>query len=137
MNLNAHLDFNGNCEEAFRVYEDCLGGSVTTLVRYGTSPLAATFPDLADKVLHATLVLGDDRLTGVDLAPTHYRAPQGFSIQLNLTSPADAQRIYHTLSPGGQIKMPLQKTFWAELFAVFHDRFGIPWEINCSGKASS
>ena len=106
------------------------------LLTYGASPLAATYPELADKVVHATLMLGENRLTGVDLAPALYREPQGFTLQLHLTDVTDAQRIYNTLSPGGTIKLPLQKTFWAELFAVFTDRFGTPWEINCSGKPS-
>ncbi len=134
MNLSPHIDYNGQCAQAFRLYEQCLGGRITTLVTYGASPLASTYPELADKVVHASLQVGEQRLTGVDLAPAQYKKPTGFTIQLNLDDVDQARRIYATLSPEGTIKMPLQKTFWAELFAVFTDRFGTPWEINCSGK---
>ena len=134
MHFNAHIDYNGQCEEAFRLYEACLGGRITFLQTYGASPLAATYPQLADKVLHATLIVGHSRLTGVDLAPERYRQPAGFTIQLNLDNPDDARRIFDALSPDSRIHMPLQKTYWAELFAVFTDRFGTPWELNC-GRA--
>lgn len=87
---------------------------------------------MADKILHATLQLEGGRITGVDTLPVEYKKPQGFALQLNLSSPEDAQRIYAALTPEGEIGMPLQKTFWSELFAVFTDRFGTPWEINCS-----
>ena len=137
MNFNIHLSFNGNCEEAFRSYAACLGGEITALVTYGVSPLAAQYPELADRILHATLMVGQNRLSGVDVSPSRYEKPGGFTIQLNLDSVDDATRIYEALAVDGKLVMPLQKTFWAALFGVLTDRFGTPWEINCSGTSSA
>lgn len=135
MRLITHIVFNGQCEAAFKVYAECLGGEITFLLTYAESPMAASAPDLADKIVHATLKLGDQTLTGVDVSAAAYEAPRGFNLQLNLNDAGDAQRIFETLAEGGEVRMPLQKTFWAEHFAVLVDRFGVPWEINCGPGA--
>jgi PhnB protein len=132
MRFNTHLIFNGQCEEAFKLYEECLGGEITLMLKYGNSPMAqSTPPDLRDKIVHANLNVGDQRLTGVDVPSTNYEKPRGFSVQLNIEGSADAQRIFDILAEGGNVVMPLQKTFWAAHYAVLTDRFGTPWEINC------
>lgn len=130
MRVNAHLTFNGNCEAAFRLYEQCLSAEITFLLTYGASALAESYPGLEDKIFHATLKLADQTLTGVDVAPASYGKPQGFALQLNIGRDEDAQRVFDTLSEGGIVELPLQKTFWAEHYALFKDRFGTPWEIN-------
>ena len=132
MRVNAHLTFDGQCEAAFRMYEECLGGEITMLLKYGSSPLAADTPELEDKVVHATLKIGDGTLTGADVSSSDYEKPQGFAVQLNLDSPSDAQHIFDTLREGGTVRIPLQKVFWAEHYAILTDRFGIPWEVNCA-----
>ena len=132
MVLDTQIDFPGSCEEAFRLYERCLGGKITLMLTYGGSPVAARHPEMANKIVHATLALGASTLAGVDVSPAQYKPPQGFSLLLNLDSPQDARRIFATLSEGGNVLVPLQPTFWAELHAVFHDRFGTPWKVNCS-----
>jgi PhnB protein len=135
MRFNAHLSFNGQCEEAFQLYKQCLGGEITLMLTYGNSPTASSFPGLEDKISHATLKLGDQVLTGADVPPNSYEKPQGFAIQLNIDDPNEAEQIFNTLSEGGTIQLPLQQTFWAERYGMVTDRFGTPWEINC-GKAS-
>jgi PhnB protein len=135
MRFNAHLSFNGQCEEAFQLYKQCLGGEITLMLTYGDSPTASSFPGLEDKIFHATLKLGDQVLTGADVPPSSYEKPQGFAIQLNIDNPNEAEQIFNTLSEGGTIQLPLQQTFWAERYGMATDRFGTPWEINC-GKAS-
>jgi PhnB protein len=135
MQLCPHLSFNGECEAAFQFYARCLGGTITMMLKYGESPVAATHPAMADKVLHATLQLDDQRLTGADVASDRYERPQGFALQLNISDPSEAERIFHALAEGGRVQYALQETFWAERYGMVTDAFGIPWEINC-GKAA-
>lgn len=87
--------------------------------------------DQKNNVMHATLRLGDQVIMGADAAPHHYEKPQGFSISINVKDVKEAERIFNELSGGGSVRMPLQKTFWAERFGMFTDRFDIPWMINC------
>ena len=135
MRLNPHLSYNGQCGEAFRFYERSLGGKIVLMMTYGDSPLASqTPPAWHDRVIHATLSLGDDVLTGADAFPDRYRKPRGFSVLLNIGAPAEAERIFATLAENGAVQMPLQETFWAQRFGMLTDRFGIPWMINC-GKS--
>lgn len=125
-----HLWFDGQCEAAFGFYHRLLGGELTTMMKYGDSPLAGTVePRWRDRILHATLRLGDQELLGADVMPKDYARPQGFYALLSLRGLAEAQRVFDALADGGKIGMPLQKTFWSEGFGVVTDRFGVPWEI--------
>jgi len=130
MRVNAKLAFNGTCEAAFKMYAECFNAEITFMLTYGASPVAETYPGLEDKIFHATLNLANQTLTGADVAAGSYVWPQGFSLQLNVAREEDAQRVFAMLSEGGAVHMPLQKTFWAEHYAVVTDRFGTPWEIN-------
>ncbi len=132
MQLNSHLLFNGQCEAAFKFYEQVLGGKIETLMTHAGTPAENQVPaEWRDKILHATIRIGDQTLMGADAPPQHYTTPQGFSVALHMTDPAEAERIYKALSENGTVKMPLQQTFWAIRFAMLVDRFGIPWMINC------
>jgi PhnB protein len=131
MQVNPYLSFKGGCEEAFALYARCFGGTVGELFRYGGSPLAGDVPpDWSKKVMHGSVTIADRVLMGADMAPQHYEAPKGFSLSIHLTSTADAERIFGELAKDGQVRMPLEKTFWAERFGTCVDRFGIPWTIN-------
>ena len=133
MRFNTHLLFDGRCEAAFRLYAECLRGEIRLMMPYGSSPLASTCsPELRDKIVHATLKVGDQTLTGADVASDAYERPRGFAVQLNLDNPDEARRIFGLLAQGGEVGMPLQETFWAQQYAVLTDRFGTPWEINCA-----
>lgn len=132
MKLSFHLSFKGQCEEAFRFYERSLGGKVLGMLTYGDSPMAGQVsPQLRDKIVHASMTIGDAVLAGADSSPEDYQQPQGFSVLLSVDNPADAERIFHALAENGAVRMPLQKTFWSPAFAVLTDQFGIPWEISC------
>ena len=132
MQVNPYLSFKGDCEAAFQLYERCLGGKPGAVFRYGGSPMADQVPaDWQDKVMHASLTIGNQVLMGGDVAPGQYEEPKGFSLSIGLNSTADAERIFHELASGGRIVMPLVKTFWAALFGMVVDGFGIPWLINC------
>lgn len=132
MRFNAHISYNGECEAAFEFYRDCFGGEITLMMRYDSVPNAAADPELRDKIVHATLKVGDQILTGADVLPEAYESPTGFAMQINISDPEEARRIYELLAAGATIAMPLQKTFWAASYAVLTDRFGTPWEINCA-----
>ena len=136
MHLNPHLAFNGQCEEAFKFYEHCLGGNIQTMMTWGESPMADQVPsELRDRIIHATLIVGDSALGGGDVPPDRYEEPRGLSVTINITDTADAERIFRALSEDGTVTMPLQQTFWAARCGMVVDRFGIPWMINCGQAA--
>jgi PhnB protein len=124
------LVFNGECDAAFALYQQCLGGTVTFRLTWGDSPMAAP-PEWRDKILHATLTIGSTAISGGDVLSGNYEHPQGFQLQLNLDDAAAAERIFAQLADGGRVTVPMQETFWAKRFGQVVDRFGIPWAINC------
>ena len=135
MRLNAHLNFNGQCAEAVKFYQQALGARVQMMMTYGETPMADhVSPDWRDKIIHATLVVGDTELGAADAPPGYYEKPAGFAVAIQINDPAEAERIFQSLSENGTVTMPIQETFWAARFGMLVDRFGIPWMINC-GKA--
>jgi PhnB protein len=136
MELNPYLQFDGTCAEAFRFYEQCLGGKVLMMMTAGESPMAAHLPpDRQDMIIHARLAVGDRLLMGSDAMGGSYTAPSGFNVTLMPEQPAEADRLFAALAEGGTISMPLQETFWAVRFGMLVDRFGTPWMINCERPA--
>ena len=136
MQLNPYLSFSGQCEEAFKFYQQCFGGNIQTKMTWGDSPMADQVPaEWRDKVIHATLIVGDTALLGSDAPPDRYEKPRGFSVTIQIDEPAEAERIFHALAEGGTVQMPIQQTFWAALFGMCVDRFGIPWMVNCGQPA--
>jgi PhnB protein len=136
MQINPYLLFNGQCGAAFKLYEKVLGGRIVSMQTHGDSPMADKVPaDWRDKVLHALLTVGDAVLMGSDAPPPHYEKPQGFSVSIQLTDPAEADRIFHALAENGTVKMPIGETFWAARFGMLVDQFGIPWIVNCEKAA--
>jgi PhnB protein len=126
------LVFNGECDAAFTLYQQCLGGTLTFRLTWGDSPMADQAPaKWRDKILQATLTVGDTAISGGDVLPGQYERPQGFQLQINLDDAAAAERIFAQLADGGRVTTPLQKTFWAQRFGAVVDRFGVPWGINC------
>ena len=132
MQLNPYLNFNGQCETAFKFYEQCLGGKIEAKMTYGESPMAEqTPPEWRDKIMHASLIVSDKVLMGADSPPERYEEPKGLSVLLGIDAPAEAERVFHALAENGTVQMPIQETFWAARFGMVVDRFGIPWMINC------
>jgi PhnB protein len=135
MQMNPYLSFKGDCEVAFKFYEQSLGAQPGALFRYAASPMASEVPpDWSNKVMHGSVTLGGQVLMGGDVAPDHYEEPRGFSLSLQIPSTAEAERIFHELARDGRVVMPLEKTFWATRFGMVVDRFGIPWLINCEAS---
>ena len=131
MELSTHLNFDGQCAEAFKFYERCLGGKLVALMTHGESPMKDQVPaEWRDKVIHARLEVGKDALMGCDAPPTHYARPQGSSVSVTFDAPADAERVFGALADRGKVTMPFQKTFWSQGFGMLVDRFGVPWMVN-------
>lgn len=136
MHVNAYLHFDGQCAEAFKFYEQCLGGKIEALLAHEGTPAAKCVPDeWRKKIMHARLVVGDQALMGCDAPPEHYRKPAGFSVSLDVKEPREAERIFQELAKNGSVQMPIQETFWAVRFGMTVDRFGVPWIINCATAA--
>jgi PhnB protein len=133
MQLNPYLYFNGDCAVAFKVYEQLLGGKVEAMMPHAGTPAETAVPkEWGEKIIHASMTVGDFVLMASDAPPGHYHAPQGFSVSLQVQTPAEAERIFQGLAEGGKVTMPLEKTFFAARFGMLTDRFGIPWMINCA-----
>ena len=98
MKLNPYLNFNGQCAEAFKFYEKCLGGKIVMLQTHGESPMKDQVPpDWQDMVLHVRLEVGDDVLMGSDAPPQSYVAPQGLYVSISVATPADAERVFNAI----------------------------------------
>ncbi len=136
MQLNPYLNFNGQCEAAFKFYEQCFGAKITSMIPHeGTPAESQVPPGWRNKIMHASLTVGDRVLMGADAPPDHYLEPKGFSVMLGLKDLADAERVFQALAENGKVRMPLQKTFWSIGFGMLVDKFGIPWMINCEQPA--
>ncbi len=133
MQMSPYLLFNGQCEAAFKAYAECLGGKIEAMIPHAGSPAEQQVPaEWRNKILHARLTVGNEVLMGSDAPPGRYEEPKGFSVSLEVKDPAEADRIFNALAENGSVRMPIQKTFWAERFGMLVDRFGTPWMINCS-----
>ena len=138
MEMTAYLSFKGDCEAAFKFYEQCLGAQPGAIFRYAGSPMAGQVPpDWSDKVMHASLTVGGQAIMAADVMPDQYEEPKAFSLSLQMKSVEDAERIFRGLATEGRVVMQLEKTFWADRFGMVVDRFGIPWLINCEGASQS
>ncbi len=131
MQINPYLNFNGNCEEAFTFYERCLRGKIVAIHRFEGSPMAEHVPAGSNLIMHIRLEVKGQALLGSDATPDRYHKPTGMYVSLQIDEPGEAERLFHEMAEGGRVEMPIQKTFWATRFAMFEDRFGIPWLINC------
>jgi PhnB protein len=132
MQINPYLAFDGQCKRAFQFYAKCLHGEIVFMMTNGESPMASQMPpEQHDRVMHASLKVGEEMLAGADAPPEHYRKPQGFCVSLDIKDPAEAERVFGALSENGTVQMPLQETFWAQRFGMFIDQFSIPWMVNC------
>ena len=134
MRLNTYLVFNGQCEAAFKFYEQCLGGKIVGMFTHAGTPAAEQVPpEWFGKIMHASLKVGDDLLMGYDAPPDRYKGAHGFSVNIAVEQPAEAERIFQALSENGKVHMPIAQTFWAERFGMLVDQFGVPWMVNCEG----
>ena len=136
MQISPYLNFNGDCEVAFKFYAQCLGGKIAAMMTHKGTPMEAhTPPEWHAKILHARLDIGDAVLMGSDAPPGRYERPKGLTVSLVLDDVVEADRIFAALAEGGSVQMAIQETFWAARFGMLVDKFAIPWMINCNRPA--
>jgi PhnB protein len=107
MKIDPYLNFNGQCAEAFQLYERVLGGTIEGMMTH----------------------VGDQVLMGCDAPPDYYAKPQGAHVTITVKTAAEAERIFHGLADKGTVTMPIATTFWSPRFGMLTDRFGTPWMI--------
>jgi PhnB protein len=131
MKLNPYANFAGTCEEAFRYYEEHLGGKRTFTMRWKEMPVENASqhipPGMEEKILHASIDLGKSRLQGADV-PGADRMRSAY-LTLSVETDAEAERIYDALADGGQVLMKMNSTFFATRFGQVRDRFGVNWMV--------
>lgn len=128
MKMNTYVNFAGNCAEAFRYYEQHLGGEVRMIMTHGQAPdQARVDADWKDAVLHARITIGGTDLLGADVPGAE--PMRSAYLTLAVDSDSEAERIYAALSDGGRVLMAMTDTFFASRFAQVRDRFGMNWMI--------
>jgi PhnB protein len=132
--IQPYLFFNGRCEEALDFYQRTLGAEVKFMMRYKDSPEPmppGSVPQgLEDKVMHVSFEVRGSPLMASDGDCSGTPEFKGFSLSLTGSDVNDAQRLFAALADGGTVTMPLAKTFWAPLFGMVTDRFGVSWMID-------
>jgi PhnB protein len=130
--LANYLFFGGQCAQAMRFYERTLGGKLEALMTFADAPEQPPNcpPSAMDRVMHASLRIGDRTLMASDLPPNmEARTMSGFNLSLTYDSVEEARRIFDALAQGGTVQMPIGPTFFAEAFGVLVDQFGTPWMV--------
>ena len=133
MQIQPYLFFDGRCDEAIEFYRGALGAEVTMLMRFKDCPdpaqKAMMAPGIDDKVMHACLRIGDATVLASDGQCKGQMAPQGFALTITASDDAEATRLFNALGKGGQVQMPMGKTFFASSFGMLADRFGVAWMV--------
>jgi PhnB protein len=127
MRLDVYVNYRGNCEQAFRFYEQQLGGRIGGIVRHGEQPNPSMPADWQEKVLHARIEFGTTVLMGADIPQAE--PMRSAYLTLSLDSEEAAERVYAVLADGGQIFMKMEQTPFANRFAMLRDRFGTSWML--------
>lgn len=136
--VNVYLNFDGNCEEAFNFYKSVFGGEFSYIGRFKDMPPSEEGNGISeaegDRIMHVglpiskeTALMGSD--TGGEWASS-YKQGNNFSVSINTDSQQEADRLFNGLSEGGQVIMPMNKTFWGDYFGMFADKFGINWMVS-------
>jgi PhnB protein len=135
MKMSVHLNFGGNCAEAFAFYQKVFKADIPFSMTYGQAPQGAPVPpDWGDKVMHTSIPLGEGMLMGCDAPPNRSKPIGGFQISVESKDQAEVKRIFDVLAEGGSVQMPLDKTFWSPLFGMCTDKFGVAWMVGAPGE---
>jgi PhnB protein len=136
LGIQPYLFFGGRCEEAIEFYRKALGAEVERQVRFKEAPEPqAGMPEcFEDKIMHATLRIGDTLLMASDGMCDGKANFDGFSLSITVADEAEAERVFAALSEGGLVTMPLEKTFWAPKYGMLQDRFGVGWMVSVMHK---
>lgn len=130
MQVEPYLSFEGRCEEAINFYKTAIGAEVVMMMRFKESPDQSMMtPGTGDKIMHATLRIGDSTVMASDGQCMGKAIFQGISLSLTASNDTDAKRLFEALANGGQVQMPLAKTFFSPAFGMVADKFGVPWMV--------
>jgi PhnB protein len=130
MKLHTYLNYGGNCEQAFRFYEQHLAGKITMMMTQDQQPNAnQVAPEQKKAILYARMSIGETELMGSDVPPERFQPMRSAYLSLTVNSVEEAERIYNLLRDGGEIFMPIEETFFAIRFAMLRDKFGTSWMI--------
>jgi PhnB protein len=130
MNLQPYLFFDGKCEEALDFYKQTLGAEPKMLMRFKNAPDQSMItPGAEEKVMHAQVQIGDTTVLMSDGRCLGKPNFQGFALTINAKSEAEADKLFGALSEGGQVTMPLAKTFFSPRFGMLTDKFGVGWMV--------
>jgi PhnB protein len=132
--IQPYLFFNGSCEQAVEFYCKALGAEVEMMMRFKESPEppkpGMVTPGFENKIMHTSFRIGQTTVMASDGCSAEKPSFQGFSLSLAVTSETEADRVFAALADGGQVRMPLAKTFWSPRFGMVADRFGVGWMIS-------
>lgn len=132
--IQPYLFFNGRCEEAVEFYRNALGAEVEMMMRFKESPEphqpGMVPPGFENKIMHTSFRVGETTVMASDGCSGEKPSFQGFSLSLSVPSETEADRAFAALAAGGQVRMPLTKTFWSPRFGMVADRFGIGWMVS-------
>ncbi|MGN6555578.1 MAG: VOC family protein [Verrucomicrobiota bacterium] len=132
--IQPYLFFNGVCEQALEFYKKALGAEVELMMRYKESPEppppGMLPPGFENKIMHTSFRIGQTTVMASDGCSEEKTGFNGFSLSLTVAMEAEADRAFAALAEGGQVRMPLTKTFWSPRFGMVQDRFGVGWMIS-------
>jgi PhnB protein len=136
--VQPYLFFNGNCEEAVQFYCEALGAEVEMMMRFRESPEppppGMVPPGFENKIMHCSFRIGATTLMASDGCSSDKPKFEGFSLSVTVPNGAEADRAFAALSEGGQVRMPLGKTFWSPRFGMVSDRFGMGWMVSVAAQ---
>ena len=132
--VQPYLFFNGSCEQAVEFYRKALGAEIDMMMRFKDSPEkpepGMVPPGFENKIMHTSFRIGETLVMASDGCSTEKEGFKGFSLSLAVSSESEADRFFNALADGGQVQMPLAKTFWSPRFGMVQDRFGVAWMVN-------
>ena len=130
MQIQPYLFFDGRCEEAIEFYRRTLGAKVEMLMRFKEAPEPGMSPpEAGEKVMHSALRIGDSMVLASDGRCLGKPNFQGFALSLTAANESEAGRLFNALADGGEVQMPLAKTFFSPSFGMVADRFGVSWMV--------
>ncbi len=136
--IQPYLNFDGRCEEAIKFYQEALGAEVLMKMHFKDSPDQSNIPPSSkDKVMHSTLRIGESIVMATDGHSTGKPNFQGVSMSLTVSEVADAGKCFNALAAGGQVQMPLAKTFFSPSFGMVADKYGLTWMVMVPGPHSN
>lgn len=137
--INPHINFNGNAEEAFTFYKSVFGGEFTKIVRFKdlSGPEFPVSENEANKIMHIALPIGKNMLMANDVPESMGRTNENENrskISISAESKEEADKLFHGLSAGGQIEVPIEESPWGSYFGMFRDKYGIEWMVDFDPK---